>query len=85
MCDWDILYIVYVLLWVAFFFFRFKNYHPRLPHSSLKIRLSRMTVPFASSEHFLQECLDKVTINSLDFYPSQAFAFFFLKTNFNNH
>lgn len=52
-CHWDILYIVYVLLWVAFFFFRFKNYHPRLPHSSLKMRLSRMTVPFASSEHFL--------------------------------
>lgn len=70
-------YTIYSLCFTvgSIFFFRFKNYHPRLPHSSLKMRLSRMTVPFASSEHFLQECLDKVTINSLDLYPSQAFAF----------
>ena len=39
-------------LTVGSIFFKFNNYHPRLPHPSLNMKLSRMTVPSASSEHF---------------------------------
>ena len=41
MCDWDILYSL--SLTVGSIFFKFKNYHPRLPHPSLNMKLSRLS------------------------------------------